>query len=212
VMRTHPRSLLALLALLGACGGPSGLAPVDSGPDAEPSDAGDDAMDALSRDAAIDAGTNGAGPLVAECQALAQNFETKCAGNNPRPCLWSAYVKLCATGQTQLLIDSMKCLASTTCRTFSDPNSGQACLAQVHANGASTAAKAFISQACSACGQSCAPAGAEEILPYLSDADLASLSGCDPALCALFGASDAGVDAGGCFANPDLAPFVACLR
>jgi len=54
--------------------------------------------------------------------------------------------------------------------------------------------------------------GTEEVFPYLSDADLASLSGCDPALCALFGGQDAGVDAGTCFTNPDFAPFVACLR
>jgi hypothetical protein len=175
----------ALLPLLSACNGPG--------------------------DPGADSGS-GTGPLVAECQALAQNFETKCAGSNPRPCLWSAYGKLCATGQTQLLIDSMNCLASTTCRTFSDPNSGQACLAQVHTNGESSAAKSFISQGCSACSQGCAMFGTEEIFPYLSDADVASLSGCYPALCSLFGGPDAGVDAGACFTNPDLALFVACVR
>jgi hypothetical protein len=212
MVRKCSRFLLGLLPILGACSEPGGPAVADSGPDAKPSDAATDATDAPSPDSAIDSGTNDAGPLVAECQGLAQNFETKCAGSSPRPCLWSAYVMLCATGLTQLLVDSMKCLDSTVCRSFSDPNDGQACLARVHVNGESTAAKSFISQTCSACGQGCATFGTEEIFPYLSDGDLASLSGCDPALCSLFGSSDAGVDAAACFANPDLAPFVACVR
>jgi hypothetical protein len=111
---------------------------------------------------------------------MAQNFEQKCAGDDVRPCLWSAYGKLCATGQTQLLIDSMKCLDSTTCRTFSDPNEGAACLAKLHAMNETPAAKSFIQGACNQCdaGNCGTVSGTDEVFPYLLDSDFPELGSC----------------------------------
>lgn len=153
---------------------------VESGSDATVTDAMKDATttnDASQPDAAI----------VSTCQALANNFVTKCAGDAPRPCAWTAYAQLCATGQTQLLIDSMSCLDSTLCRLLSDPNEGEACLEAVHTNEQSTAAKSFLASFCTRCGGSnCSSVQAtDEILPYLTDLDLAALSSCAPTACTL---------------------------
>jgi hypothetical protein len=127
-----------------------------------------------------DASSGASSSLVTECQSLAQNFQQKCAGDDVRPCLWSAYAKLCATGQTQLLIDSMKCLDSSTCRTFSDPNEGESCLAKLHAMSETQAAKSFIQSGCNACdaGNCGTVSGTEEIFPYLLDSDFSSLGSC----------------------------------
>jgi hypothetical protein len=127
-----------------------------------------------------DASSGASSSLVMECQSLAQNFEQKCAGDDVRPCLWSAYAKLCATGQTQLLIDSMKCLDSSTCRTFSDPNEGEACLAKLHAMSETAAAKSFLQSGCNECdaGNCGTVRGTDEIFPYLLDSDFTALGSC----------------------------------
>jgi hypothetical protein len=154
-------------------------------------------------------GDGGAQPsaLVAQCQSLAMNFQTKCAGSAPRPCLWAAYGQLCKTGRTQLLIDSITCLDATTCRTFSDPNQAAQCLAGVHGTGESAAARAFLSDTCSACGQtgcSAPPTGTAEIYPYLTDADLMAVAGCRGSACTLDAIDKA------CAQISDIAPFAAC--
>jgi hypothetical protein len=145
-----------------------------------------------------------AGLLVTECQAAANNFATLCAGSDPRPCLWNAYAKLCGTGQTQLLVDSMKCLDNTTCRTFSDPNQGESCLAQLHAANETQVAKAAIQSSCNTCGgSSCSTVtGTAEILPYLTDADLSAFASCNGNACNKI--------ASACSSNESIAPFVAC--
>jgi hypothetical protein len=160
---------------------------------------------ACSGESAPAAGTgSGGGALVLACQSAASHFATLCAGSDPRPCYWNAYAKLCATGRTQLLVDSMKCLDNTTCRTFSDPNEAASCLAQLHAADESASAKTAIENACSSCGgSSCSTiTGTAEILPYLADADLATLVSCASAGCA--GLAPA------CASDEALAPFVAC--
>ena len=123
--------------------------------------------------------------LIAQCQSMAQNFATKCAGDDQRPCLWAGYTKLCTVGQTQLLVDSMNCLDATTCRTFSDANEGATCLASVQTAGETAAAKMFIQTQCAQCGGSnCATAaGTAEIYPYLLDADLSATATCFAATC-----------------------------
>jgi len=153
---------------------------------------------------ASDAGATGS---VAQCQQMASHFAKLCSGSNPRPCAWDAYVQLCGSGQTQLLIDSMKCLDQTTCRTFSDPNQAAPCLASVHASGESQAAKAYLESVCTACGQTnCTTVtGTAEIIPYLSDSDIAALGNCRGNACTL----DAITKACGNTVD-DVAPFAAC--
>ena len=151
----------------------------------------------------------GAGPtitLVAQCQALASNFETRCAGDDTRRCTWGAYAELCGTGQPQLLIDSMNCLESTTCPAFSDANAGNACLATVHLSGESTSARTYLETFCTACGGSnCSTiTGTAEILPYLSDADVTSLAGCRGSACTLSALVTS------CGSVPGVALFAAC--
>jgi len=145
-------------------------------------------------------------PLVAQCQAAANNFATLCAGSAPRPCFWTAYAKLCATGNTQLLVDSMKCLDNTTCRTFSDPNQGAACLAMVHTNGETDAAKTAVKVDCMQCqAPSCdTVTGTAEILPYLPDSDLSALPGCEGTTCDILAIPAS------CPSIPELAPFATC--
>jgi len=145
-----------------------------------------------------------ADPLVADCQASASNFARLCAGSDPRPCLWNAYAKLCATGRTQLLVDSMKCLKNTTCRTFSDPNDAASCLAQLHAAGETAAAKSTIQGVCTSCGgSSCSTvSGVAEVLPYLTDAELVDWTSCNANQCTTL--------AKGCSSSEALAPFAAC--
>lgn len=167
-------------------------------------DAGTDAAnDAVSN---VDGGGD-AGALVAECQTLAHHFATLCAGSDPRPCEWNAYADLCRTGQTQLLVESMKCLAQNTCRTFSDPNAAATCLDTLHKSSQSAAAKKWISDTCTACnGTNCSQVnGTDEILPYLGDADIAALSSCQGSACSVDGIVQA------CASSiSDLQPFLAC--
>ena len=147
------------------------------------------------------------GGLVAQCAAQAKHFATLCAGDDIRPCLWNAYAELCATGKTQLLVDSMNCLDQTTCRTFSDPNEAATCLANVHATGESQASKDFIQNECTSCGSPCPDIGGDaEIIPYLTDSDVASLSTCSPGACTI----DAVVQQ--CASVPDMAYFAACVE
>jgi len=154
----------------------------------------------------IDGGTTDGG-VVAQCEAQAQHFATLCAGDDIRPCLWNAYAKLCATGKTQLLVDSMNCLDQTTCRTFSDPNEAATCLANVHATGESQASKNFIQNECTSCGSPCPDIGGDaEIIPYLTDSDVASLSACSSGACTI----DAVVQQ--CASVPDMAYFAACVE
>ncbi len=197
----------ALLPATLACGSSVTSAPSDAGlSDAGLSDAGSP-VTASDASPSPDAASQAA--LVAQCEALARNFQTRCAGSDPRPCLWGAYAQLCATGQTQLLVDSMNCLDSTTCRSFSDSNGGAACLASVHASGETTEAKTFLQNECTVCGGTCPlPVGTAEVFPYLTDADLASLSTCSTALCTYFTDADAGGNA--CPPNADFALFSAC--
>jgi hypothetical protein len=164
-----------LIALIAACGG--------GGPSAAPPP----------------------GSLVTQCQSLANNFQSKCAGSAPRPCFWAAYAQLCTTGKTQLLIDSMNCLDNTTCRTFSDPNEAAACLGTVHASGESAASKSFIENTCAACGQtSCASTGTGEIIPYLTDDDVTALAHCSGNACSI----DTLIQA--CASLPDVGLFAQC--
>ncbi|HEY1958799.1 MAG TPA: hypothetical protein VGH28_24460 [Polyangiaceae bacterium] len=133
-----------------------------------------------------DGGQTSDGGLVAQCETQAQHFATLCAGDDIRPCLWNAYAKLCATGKTQLLVDSMNCLDQTTCRTFSDPNEAATCLSNVHATGESQASKDFVQNECTACGNPCPTIGGDaEIVPYLTDADVASLASCSSGACTI---------------------------
>lgn len=151
-----------------------------------------------------DGGAADAG-LVAQCEAQAKHFATLCAGEDVRPCMWNAYAELCATGKTQLLVDSMNCLDQTTCRTFSDPNDGETCLASVHATGESQASKDFIQSWCTACGDPCPDIGGDaEVVPYLTDADVASVGTCSSDACAI------GALIQQCASVPDVGDFASC--
>ena len=160
-----------------------------------------------SADASIgDAASSAGSALIMRCQALANNFAAKCSFDIGRTCYWGAYAKLCATGETQLLIDSMNCLDSTTCRTFSDPNQGETCLNNLHTTSQSAAAKAYIQKTCTACGGTGCPAvnGTAEIFPYLTDADIGALAGCQGSACRLDTIAKA------CISIPDIQLFAAC--
>ena len=195
--------------LCAACGSSNGKRNsngngTDAGTDAAQDAANDSAVEASPN---ADGGVGDAGSLVAECQTLAHHFATLCAGSDPRPCIWNAYADLCKTGQTQLLVDSMKCLDQTTCRTFSDPNQAATCLDTLHASSQSAAAKKYMSDTCTACnGTNCSQVvGTAEIFPYLGDADIASLSSCQGSACSVDGIVQA------CASSiPALQPFVAC--
>ena len=133
-----------------------------------------------------DSGADGGG-MVAQCESLAANFATLCAGDPGRVCGWNAYGQLCRTGNAALLVASMSCLDQTVCRTFSDPNDGAACLTTAHASGETPAVRAAIESGCTACGGTgCTTVqGTAEILPYLSDADAAMFAGCRGTACSL---------------------------
>jgi hypothetical protein len=148
--------------------------------------------------------------LVGQCEALAQNFADKCAGDDVRPCLWAGYKKLCSTGQTKLLVDSMNCLDARTCRTFSDPNDGESCLQRVHGAGETPAAKAAITMQCSACGGTmCSTVkGTDEIFPYLTDGDLQATSSC----AGTTGCTGMMPLPSACQTVPGLAPFACAFR
>lgn len=202
----HFRSIsiaLVTLALAAGCN-QTPAATTDSG--APGTDSGTPGTD--SGTPATDTGTpaTDAGALVAQCQAMADTLATNCAGSAPRPCLWQGYRQLCTLGNTQLLIDAMTCLDRTTCRTFSDSNGADACLATAHA-AESAVVQSAVSDVCNACmGTGCSmPAATGEILPYLSDADAQMLAGCRGTACTI----DAIVAA--CPSVPGLAPFVACV-
>jgi hypothetical protein len=208
------RTLLLSFPLLAtlACGSNSSTdAGTDSSTDSSTTD-GTTGSDGSATDGSMtnDTGTNtDAGPLVAECQTLAKNFETKCSGSNPRPCVWQAYGKLCATTpKLQLLVDSMKCLDASTCRIFSDPNQGAACLAAAHQAGQSPAAKKAIEDGCTACGGSnCSTVtGQVEVIPYLSDSEIAQLAACKGNACTI----DALIKA--CGNVPNVGLFTACVN
>ncbi len=183
------------VGFLIACSGNGGTNG-DAGSDAQntadsssPNDASKPS-DASNNDASttFDATPNDASQtLIQQCQSMAQNYATLCAGDDVRPCLWNAYASLCVTGETQLLVDSMNCLDKNTCRTFSDANGGVSCLDTLHASEESQASQTFIVNDCTACNQTnCqAEVGVAEIFPYLTDADIAALSSCAGSACDL---------------------------
>jgi hypothetical protein len=177
-------------------------------------DASDGATDA---DAAA---SMDAGPLVAQCQALAMTFANNCYNeyvgdtltpNTNRVCIWQSYAAICRTGRTQLLLDSMMCFGQNpNCWTFSDSNNAATCLNNLHAaTPPSSALVAFATQYCGACNMvgGCADAGASlsggtsEVFPYLTDAQLSQTSSC---------LADASCNASlpsSCTAVPELAIF-----
>jgi hypothetical protein len=132
-----------------------------------------------------------AGALVSQCQALAMGFVANChdelgadGGLTPdaaRVCIWTAYSRLCATGNTKLLIDSMNCFnGNQYCWTFSDCNTACSCLDSLHAAEAPPATLALLRGQCTACGYTnCASViGEAEVIPYLADATIATLAAC----------------------------------
>jgi hypothetical protein len=146
--------------------------------------------------------------LVSQCESLASTISAGCTTTSDasRACYFTAYGKLCKTGNTQLLVDSMNCVKGASCRSFSDANDSASCLAQVHATGESAKAKATLTQLCTACGGTdCSTiTGTAEVIPYLSDADLAAVPACTGSDC-----SAAGIGAS-CSAIADIAMFAAC--
>jgi hypothetical protein len=123
--------------------------------------------------------------------------------------MWNAYAKLCETGDTKLLVDSMNCLDQSTCRTFSDANGGVACLDKIHASEESSASKGYIVDTCTTCmGTSCsASVGIAEIFPYLTDGDIAGLPACEKNACEITTLVK------NCAATiPDIALFLACAK
>jgi hypothetical protein len=201
---------VVVVGFVVACSGNGGSG--DAGSDASTksdSPSANDASTTKDAQALVDAAKNDASPtLVAQCQSMAQNFATLCAGDDVRPCLWNAYAALCASGQTQLLVDSMNCLDQTTCRTFSDPNEGETCLDTTHTNEESAVSSQYIVDTCNACGDSdCqAEVGVAEIFPYLTDTDITELAACQGNACDLDS-----VIANCAGSIPDVALFASCV-
>jgi len=197
------RPLLCAVMLLVGCGGREGGATL-------PGPAGGSGVTS----SGLSSGA--AGPLVAQCQALAMQFVTNCydefgadGGRTPdtaRVCLWTAYARLCATGNTKLLVDSMNCFSGNpSCWTFSDCNDACTCLASVHTAEEPAATKAFLQKQCTACdGTDCDTiTGQYELIPYLSDETIAAVNACLGNVCSN---ADAGVH---CATDvPDLTDFV----
>jgi hypothetical protein len=198
--------LAASVIALGACSGGATPTAAGGGAGGAPDGTGGGATSGATTGGGSTGGAVPTSALVAQCQALASNFETRCAGDDTRRCTWGAYAKLCANGQAQLLVDSMNCLDSTTCRAFSDANAGNACLATVHRTGESTSARAYVESFCTACsGSNCSTVtGTAEILPYLSDADVTSLASCGGSACTFSTLLTS------CASVPGLALFAAC--
>jgi hypothetical protein len=199
----HLRSLACafLTAGLSACSSsPAADAPPDGGTEAQSTTGGD------------------ASALVAQCQALAATFAQHChdeytgdalTPDTERVCIWNAYGQLCATGNTQLLVDSMNCFGQNpSCWTFSDSNSAATCLAAVHAAGETAATRSFFEQLCANCGGTGCDggdnAGQAELVPYLLDDTLSALGSCLGTQCPT---ADAGFS---CPAVPDYAAIFDC--
>jgi hypothetical protein len=197
--RARRSPIIATILVAAGCHPHTAQQAIDSATGAHDSHA------AVDSHAALDAST----ALVAQCQTQAHHFATLCAGDDQRPCMWNAYAELCATGDTQLLIDSMNCLDQTTCRTFSDPNEGLACLDGVHGAHESPASTQFIIDTCTACGDTncSSTVGPAEIFPYLTDADISSIASCRGTSCAIATVVQS------CAATvPDLNLFLACTQ
>jgi hypothetical protein len=164
-------------------------------------------VDAGGSDAgALDSGSSDAGPtdeaLIAECERLANVQRTNCTSvSEQRACAWEQYGVLCRSGNTRLLVDAMTCLDQTACRTFSDPNDAQACLDALADDRTAASRQAQI-DFCVACGgqeAACArsTSTSTEIVPYLSDTDIAALRECGLGQCSLDAILTACVDAPG---------------
>lgn len=169
----------------------------------------DDATPANATDATVLDGASGDGGVitVASCQQLAMTMAANCASVPIRQCIWNGYAQLCATGNTRLLVESMRCLGTTSCRTFSDANDAVACLTAAHAANETPAVRASLQSMCSSCdGGSCGSAGATaEIFPYLSDANIALVTACRGSAC------EPETTVMACRMSPAVAPFIACL-
>ena len=137
--------------------------------------------DASLRDGSTEGPDSGAAPsdaLIEECEAAALHRRDLCSGT--RVCLWEGYRRMCRTGNTQLLVDAMRCLHPTRCRTFSDPNRARACLERVVGGGTPASARTLLADVCVACGdppERCT-GGTAEIFPYLTDLETAAVRGC----------------------------------
>lgn len=164
----------------------------------------DDATPATATDATV---VDGAVITVASCQQLAMAMAANCASTPIRQCIWRGYAQLCATGNTRLLVESMRCLDATTCRTFSDSNGADACLTAAHASSETPAVRAALTSMCTSCDAGmCSSAGATaEIFPYLSDANIALVTACRGAAC------EPETTVMACRNSPAVAPFIACL-
>jgi hypothetical protein len=217
-------AIFAICSLWPACSGPSSAGAQDAGADDASSgssgSSGSSSGGASSGDASDGLTDADAGPLVAQCQALAMSFASTCYNeytgdtltpDTERVCIWQAYAHLCQTGRTQLLLDSMMCFGQNpSCWTFSDSNSARTCLNNVHAASPPSAALvAFANRYCNACdaGGGCADAGASlsggeaEVIPYMTDAQLTEISAC------LADASCSSSYLPACTAVPELALF-----
>jgi len=197
---TRRQRLATLALLLGASG-------TACSPGSPPGESPDGA-----NEGAVDADV-----LVAQCEALATKFVSNCHSeytgdltpDTERVCMWTTYGQICRTGNTQLLFDSMSCFGDNKyCWTFSDPNTVAGCLANVHATGESAAARELLQNLCSACGgATCdggAPSGQAELIPYVSDAELAAISTCRGNAC-----TNSALIAN-CTSVPDVAGILAC--
>ena len=192
--------LFLLTALIGACTGGSPTSQTSDGATPE-STSGTTSSDDGSSDAE---NVGDAGALVAQCQALAMQFVANCyneffgadGGRTPdttRVCIWTAYSHLCATGNTNLLIDSMNCFnGNQYCWTFSDCNTACSCLDSLHAAEAPPATLSLLRAQCTACDYTdCASLiGEAEVIPYLADPTIAALAACAGGTCTN---ADAGV-------------------
>jgi hypothetical protein len=189
--------LVAAVGLLGGCAAGSVPAePLSDAAAAEGSSSTTFEAGSTSQQASGEAGA-----LVAQCQDLARQFAATCASEAPpdanRACLWTAYVHLCATGNTKLLLDSMNCLEgkNPSCWTFGDCNDSCACLGAVHQAEESPAARGFIEKECQLCGATMCDVvtGQADMYPYLPDSIIAAFDACLDGACV---ASDAGAHCG----------------
>ena len=157
-----------VLTLCTACG-PGPVMGADAGPRAD----AQSAVDATVPPDAPDAATP---DPIAECQLLAGRFADACTADPYEACSWRAYGDLCASGNTALLVASMRCLDSSTCTRFVD--APRQCLIDAEIRYSGPAALQVEYALCHACAPTadCAMHEAgDELIPFFAESDLANL-------------------------------------